>query len=600
MKNMKISLKLIVSFLIVAALAAIVGVVGIIGMSQISKADTELYNMNLIAVSAMGDLNSDISLLRLHYRNFVIYPADHPSFKASEKAINELTDSADNHINEYQNTITDDEDQERFNQIRYIFNNILIGQAVPLIHEAGLRNDSEGSRVLLEKYTDPIKQLEDLVTESVEYNTQIAEDAVHNNQKLFQTMTIVAVIVLVIAVVIAMALGTYISSLISKPLISLTAFMRRAGTTGDIAITQEDEDTIGKFAQIKDEVGQCIGSTAKFIYHLLSISKNLEAVANGDLTAELTLLSQDDVMGVSLKKMTDNLNSMFSDIRTASDQVSSGANQVSQGAQGLASGSSEQAASIEELSASLTELQEKTDHNAEDSTKAQEANNKTSKKLEDSIRSMGQMLDAMKEIDDSSSSITKVIKVIDDIAFQTNILALNAAVEAARAGQHGKGFAVVADEVRNLAAKSAEAAKETAVLIEGSSERVKEGNQIVAKTNADLEAAVNNARESTRLIEQVAAASIGQAKSIAEINQGMEQISTVVQANSATAEQSAAASEEMSAQAVVLNEIVAKFKLTQDDIKRSSHPDIAVVTGQRTQNYVRSVASGFSLSSGKY
>jgi len=178
---------------------------------------------------------------------------------------------------------------------------------------------------------------------------------------------------------------------------------------------------------------------------------------------------------------------------------------------------------------------------------------------------MNDLLEAMKSIDESSSSITKVIKVIEDIAFQTNILALNAAVEAARAGQHGKGFAVVADEVRNLASKSASAAKETAALIEGSSERVKEGNQIVSRTNESLDRVMEYAQELARRVGEVDTASAEQTHEIFEIRQGVDQISDVVQANSATAEQSAAAAQEMSAQADMLDQLVRKFKLRQGD-----------------------------------
>ena len=327
-------------------------------------------------------------------------------------------------------------------------------------------------------------------------------------------------------------------------------------------MTDEDNEHYKK--RNKDEIGSCQEALGMVIFRLQDISKALEKVAGGDLTTELRLLSEKDNIGISIIKMMESLNHMFGEIRTASGQVSSGAGQVSQAAQGLASGSSEQAASIEEFSATLSELQEKTNHNAENSAKAREANEKASTQLTDSVRSMEDMLAAMKSIDESSASITKVIKVIDDIAFQTNILALNAAVEAARAGQHGKGFAVVADEVRNLASKSA-AAKETAALIEGSSERVQEGNQIVAKTNNSLGSVIEYAQELARLVSGVAVASDEQVRSIHEINQGIEQISIVVQANSATTEESAAAAQEMSAQAVVLNEIVARFRLKQAD-----------------------------------
>lgn len=290
-------------------------------------------------------------------------------------------------------------------------------------------------------------------------------------------------------------------------------------------------------------------------------AKVLNTMADGDYSIDMKIASEKDVVGKAIVRMLDNINTSISEIHNSSQQVSAGASQVAQGAQTLASGSTEQAASVEQVSASINEVLEEATHTMNESKQAVEVEYKAGEYIQACVESMNNMVIAMQDIQNSSSEIAKVIKVIDDIAFQTNILALNAAVEAARAGEAGKGFAVVADEVRNLASKSAEAAKETSSLIEASISKVKEGSDIATKTNETLGSVVEIASKNVETINKISELSQAQTHAINEINNGMEQIATVVQANSATSEESAAASEEMSSQAHMMNGVVAQFKL---------------------------------------
>jgi methyl-accepting chemotaxis protein len=363
------------------------------------------------------------------------------------------------------------------------------------------------------------------------------------------------------AAVLSVATGLYVASLISKPLAPLTSFMKQAGTTGNISLRPEDVKLIEKYSAVKDEIGQTIDAAAAFVVRVGKVSQVLETVADGDLTSELDPLSDKDVLGLSLQKMTGHLNEMFCNINASSSQVSAGASQVADGAQALAQGATEQAATIQQLSSAIAEITEKTKANANEAGQASKLADTIKNSAEKGSRQMEEMIGAVKDISQASQDIGQVIKTIDNIAFQTNILALNASVEAARAGQHGKGFAVVAEEVRNLAAKSAEAAKDTETLIANSMEKADLGVRIAGETSSSLSEIVTGINESSDLVSNIATSSEEQSQAISQINSGIEQLAQVVQQNSATAEESAATSEEMSGQSQMLREQIAQFKI---------------------------------------
>lgn len=321
----------------------------------------------------------------------------------------------------------------------------------------------------------------------------------------------------------------------------------------------------GDHAKIKDALNETIGILSSYIGE---ITGTLTEMANGNMVVEIHSEYRGDfeTIKLSLNHIIQSFNDILNDIHSAAAQVSSGSSQVSDSSQALSQASTQQASSVEELTASLEEISAQTRQNAQNANQANEMALIAKGDAVNGNERMKEMLKAMNEINEASSNIAKIIKVIDEIAFQTNILALNAAVEAARAGQHGKGFAVVAEEVRNLAARSANAAKETTVLIEGSIKKAEDGTKIASETAGALNTIVDVVTKAANLVGEIAVASNEQALGIAQINQGIQQVSLVVQTNSATSEESAAASQELSSQADRLNKLVSKFKLKRSGL----------------------------------
>ncbi len=373
---------------------------------------------------------------------------------------------------------------------------------------------------------------------------------------------IVMMIIMVFSILVAMYLGRKYAKIITAPIVRMVDLADKL-SVGDVSMSTKEKSESGERALIDstDEIGRLISAFGRMVENIRNQVYIVEKIASGDLTIDVKAKSDKDLLGKKLLEMVQNNNEILFNIELAAKQVASGSRQISDSSISLSQGATEQASSIEELTASIEEIELQIERNANNANKANEISEKTKLNAVKGNEQMKEMLNAMEEINLSSSNISRIIKVIDDIAFQTNILALNAAVEAARAGQHGKGFAVVAEEVRNLAARSAEAAKETTVMIEGSIQKAEVGTKIANETAIALNGIVEDISRAAALVNDIAIASNEQAAGISQINQGITQVSVVVQTNSATSEESAAASEELSSQAELLKEQVERFKL---------------------------------------
>ncbi|TWH49459.1 methyl-accepting chemotaxis protein [Sporomusa sp. KB1] len=335
-----------------------------------------------------------------------------------------------------------------------------------------------------------------------------------------------------------------------------------AAVEGKLTTRADAEKHGGSYRQIVEGINHTLDMINEPIKEALAVLKEM---ASGNLRQQVEGDYRGDHAAIknAMNETLDALNKAFADVKQVAEQVAAGAQQISASGEALSQGSTEQASSIEEITATMEQVAVQTKQNAVNANHANELANSSQEQAVQGNRQMQAMVTAMQEINESSVNISKIIKVIDEIAFQTNILALNAAVEAARAGQHGKGFAVVAEEVRNLAARSANAAKETTVMIEGSIQKVNAGTKIANDTAVALEGIVQEVAKAAALVDDIAGASNEQATAIAQVNQAIMQVSQVVQTNSSTAEESASASEELASQAEILRNNVSKFQLKQ-------------------------------------
>jgi methyl-accepting chemotaxis protein len=509
--NLRIAKKLIIAFLGVAVIAGIVGTVGIVGLYNLAQEDTILFEFYTLPLEQMGKITEAYQKSRVFFREALLNKdakIQEENFKKFDDQIKIMkTESS-----KISKTMVSDDGRK----LQKTLETSTEQYAVYAKNLFGLVRANQVDQVNQMLQTEGYKIAEIMGTTldtMGDLKVSLAKQKAEDNKQAANKAILMMTVFVVIGVSLAMLLGVLIARAISRP--------------------------IGKIVEVAGKI------------------------ASGDLDVNVNITTRDEIgeLAEAFNVMAENMNRALTNINEVAEQVAAGTQQIAASGEALSQGSTEQASAIEEITASMEQVAVQTKANAVNANQANELAITAKDNAIQGNRQMQEMVQAMTEINDASTNISKIIKVIDEIAFQTNILALNAAVEAARAGQHGKGFAVVAEEVRNLAARSADAAKETTAMIEGSIKKVGVGSQIANQTAQALNVIVDGVAKAAMLVGDIAAASNEQTTAITQVNQAIAQVSQVVLTNSATAEESASASEELASQSEVMRGTVGKFKL---------------------------------------
>ncbi|MEA5039743.1 MAG: methyl-accepting chemotaxis protein [Clostridiaceae bacterium] len=555
MKNLSVSKKLIVGFSIVLGLLLLTIAASVYSINTINQ-DTQAYSQYTVPnAEYLSDLRLDMEKAKQNVLMAILVD----DAANAQKSLDAATVNGQDFVKALELYAGNQRDSSRdadIEQIRTIQAGVVDVRAK--IKDMIAVSYQQATEVYVEEYEPALTQITDILDQfSESAKVRNAEQSASATKTMDQAWIILAAAAL-ISILVEVVVIKVITGAILRPVKEIVGVYDEMskGNMG-VQLTYESRDELGVMAKSINKTNTLLSS------YIQDISDKLGQMSRGDMRVRMDKDYIGDFAAIkqAMLSTASGLSHILTVIDTAAEQVSTGSSQVASGAQALATGSTEQASSVEELSASITNIAEEAAANSENVRTATQYVEQAHANVQDSAKHMKNLTEAMADIGSASSQITNITKAIEEIAFQTNILALNAAIEAARAGNAGKGFAVVADEVRNLAAKSAEAAKQTAELIQTTVSTVEKGSEVATQTAQILHVVEEKTQQVNDVISRINQASSSQAAAIEQIKVGLNQVSSVVQTNAATAEENSATSEEMSAQAATLRAEVGKFKL---------------------------------------
>ncbi len=567
MKNIKIKFKLIISFGIILILLVTLGLISFFSIKEISKIIDNYNTKTIVNISHIDNIRNSMS----YVEKYLLYAITSPDKSEIDNYIdlcNKERDNLDNYISLYKaNMRTNASLIENFERIIKSVASYRL-EMFDLAKENTQQSNNKALDIYIYTYSKTFSQANDILADISDEIHKLALSQQKESKIIIASVNITVVAVLFLSITFAIIIIIIVTKAITNPILEIESAARDlANGQLNTNITYQSQDELGSLAN------SMRSSIEIFKIYISDIDIAMTEMSNNNFDikeSQQPFIGDFKSIEISIKKLITRMSQTISNIKNSAEQVSNSSEQISISAQEIANGATDQASSIEELSASITEVSNQVNQNAANSKMANEMSTDITNSIKISNQQMQNLINCMDTIKNKSKQISTIIKTIEDIAFQTNILSLNAMIEVARAGEAGRGFAVVANEVKKLANKSSEAVKDTTRLIEDSINAVTNGVEVTNLTANTLNKIIENIISTTSLISGISTATNEQAYVLSQVSLGIDQISSVVQLNSAISEESATASQELLSQANVLKEIVSNFKIKKNHSNNAS------------------------------